>query len=67
MAKARKQKDGSWIADFSWTDETHKHHRKRKGFKYKKDADNWTLEMESQHAQGKNKAATKFIYLFDRY
>lgn len=67
VAKPRKQKDGSWIADVSWTDEKHDHNRKRKRFKYKKDADNWTLEMESQHAQGKNKAATKFIYLFDRY
>lgn len=67
MAKPRKQKDGSWIGDFSWTDEKHKHHRKRKRFRYKKDADYWTLDMESQHAQRKNKAATKFIYLFDHY
>lgn len=67
MSKSRKQKDGSWIGDFSWTDENHKHHRKRKRFRYKKDADYWILDMESQHAQGKNKAATKFIYLFDHY
>lgn len=67
MSKSRKQKDGSWIGDFSWTDKNHKHHRKRKRFRYKKDADYWILDMESQHAQGKNKDATKFIYLFNHY
>lgn len=62
----RKQRDGSWLGDFSYTDEEGLH-RKRKRFRYRKDALDWLLNHQQEHAQGKNKDATAFIYLFDRY
>ena len=67
----KKLKTGKWRARFRWrvTDKNGKSHQyeRSKVFVLKSDAEDWLLEQKQEKAQGKNKKATTYVYLFDRY
>lgn len=67
----KKLKTGKWRARFRWrvTDKNGKSHQyeRSKVFVLKSDAEDWLLEQKQEKAQGKNKKATTYVYLFDHY
>ena len=67
----QKMPNGKWKARFRWRtidkDGITHQHETAKRFQRKGDAERWLLERKQDNLQGKDKTATTYLFLFNRY